>query len=385
MTIQIFSHPLLTAPDPTPLKGTLLDAATITEGTTFMDTEAIFESYNCLTTDTLAVDPCPVNVLAAPVQTAATTATTGGTLAAGTYRAVLTGINARGETVISNEISRVTTGATSTITWNWNALTGVTGYRLYVTAVNGAALSETFLIQLGVVTTYVWTGTPAVGTATYPSLNTAVVTVTKTFDTADWIDGFRFSVYAGVICKSVGFDRARGNSELERVFTAKESVAVARALMVNRFVASSGNWAAPTDLTPAAGAVDPSVGLAILEGNAASNYAGNPTIHTPRTIATLLTKTGMIGFKGNILYSQMGSKVAADGGYESPNTGPTGAAPSAGEQWIYGTGEVALGRTAPVFQEWSLNQTTNEVSILRERMYVAAVDCYAAAVRVKVQ
>jgi hypothetical protein len=364
----------------------------ITNSVESQDTVGLFETYACLPTDSVAVFPCPVNLLSAPTQTTAGTATTGGTLAAGTYKAYITAINARGETVASNEISRVTTGSTSTITWNWTDLSGETGYRIYATTVGGATGSETFVAQVAAnATSYVWTGTPAPDGATRPPTgNTAVVSVTKTFGSPSWQDGIRFSVYSGIICKAVGFDRDFASAELERVFTNKESVAVARALMSTRFIdGGSLNWDAATDLTPAGGAVDPSVGLAILEGNAGSNYGGTPVIHAPRTIGSLLTRNGQASLNGNILVSALGTPIAADSGYESPSNGPAGTAPSAGELWMYASGAVSLAASTPVFQQWGIDLVetgdSNRIRILRERTYLAAVDCYTAAVRVKVQ
>lgn len=379
-----------TSPTPAPVRGTLLDAVPITNSIESQDTLGLFESYGCLTTDTLAVLPCPANLLAAPVQAAATTSASGGTLLAGTYRAVITATNARGETIASNEISRVTTGTTSTITWSWANLSGETGYKVYVTALGGATGTETFLVDVAANTTsYVWDGSvTADGSTVPPTTNTAVVTVTKTFGSSAWQDGIKFAVYSGVICKAVGFDRDFASAELDRVFMNKESVAVARALMAHRFIAE-GSWTAATDLTPAGGAVDPSVGLAILEGHAGSNYAGTPLIHAPRTIGSLLTRNGQAALSGNVLVSALGTPIAADSGYESPSNGPSGSAPSAGELWMYASGEVSLAASQPVFQQWGIDlvETTdsNRIRILRERQYLAAVDCYTAAVRVKVQ
>lgn len=391
MTTMLVRPGVWLSPEPAPIRGTLLDAATINHDIAFQDTSGVFNSFNCVAVDSVAIVPCPPNLLAVPVQAASSTATSGGTLAAGTYKAVITAVNTRGETTASNEISQTTTGATSTITWNWADIAGETAYRVYVTTVGGAAGSETLVFTTAAnATSYVWTGTPAPDGATKPPTNnSATVPVTKTFNSPAWQDGFKFAVYAGVVCKAVGFDIEDAGTQLERVFTNKESVGVARAIMQTRFVASGGHWPAPTDLTPAGGAVDPTVGLAILEGHASWNYAGLPTIHAPRTIGSLLTKTGQVRLEGNMLVSQLGSKVAADGGYESPSNGPSGAAPAAGELWMYGSGEVTVSSSDPVFQQWDLDRfeagDSNRVKILRERRYQASVDCYAAAVRVKVQ
>jgi len=381
---------LFTSPEPAPVKGTLLDVASTIEGRfSSQDTTGMFPSYNCMSVDTLAVLPCPPNFLGAPTQTAPATATTGGTLAAGTYRAKITAINTRGETVASGEQSQVTTGSTSTVTWNWNAVAGATGYKVYVT--NGASNSETFLVQVGAVTTYVWTGTPAfsAGNVAPPTSNTATVPVIKSFnDGPVWQDAIKFAVYAGVTCKMVGFDAEDAFRQMQRAFTATESVGVARALMIQRFVVSAGHWAAPTDIIPIAGAVDPGVGLALLEGHAMNNYAGQPTIHMGRTIGSLVTRNGQAEMQGNMLVSSLGSKIAADAGYEFPNQGPTGAAPAAGEQWIYASGEVTVAPSEIIHKGgMDLVETTdsNRFRALLERAYIATVDCYAAAVRVKVQ
>lgn len=86
-----------------------------------------------------------VEVLAPPVQSALSTVTTGGTLAAGTYRYYVTAVNAEGETTISNEQQITTTGSTSTVTVSWVAVTGATSYKIYRTAAGGAAGTQLLL------------------------------------------------------------------------------------------------------------------------------------------------------------------------------------------------------------------------------------------------
>lgn len=369
------------APPITDLPGELLDVATIVEGVTGLEPTGLMESYNCLNTGLVATFPCPVSTMAAPVQSASSTSTTGGTLAAGTYRAKITAINTRGETIASNEQSQVTTGATSTITWNWAAVTGATGYKVYVTAVGGGVNTETFLVQLGAVVTYVWTGTPAQvpGNAAPPTTNTAIIPVTKTFGGPSWQDGFRFAVYAGAVCKS--FEPPE-EARVREAFLANESFGIEQAVMVQRMRVNGSSWAAATDLTPAGGAVTPVQGLAILEGNASWSYAGVPTIHAPRSIGSVLGQNNQIIRKGEAFYTFQGSKLASGAGYEKNNTSPTGTTPTVGEYWMYASGEVVIARSELVV-ETQMNRDTNEIFTLVERLYVAAVDCYTAAVRVK--
>lgn len=217
----------------------------------------------------------------------------------------------------------------------------------------------------------------------------------KTFDQSPvWQDGFRFAAYGGVVCKAIGLDEAEMLAEVERVFETGESTAVERALMETRFVASATNWAAPTDITPAGGAVAPQVGLALLEGYSGSVYVGAPTLHIPRTIASLLVGIDVLKLGGNtrdegrfgptgVLRTKLGSKVAAGAGYDYPNTSPTGVDAAAGEKWLYATGEVLVLRGPSIVRQ-VMEMSTNEVFVLAERGYIAAVDCFAAAVRVTV-
>lgn len=124
--------------------------------------------------------------LAAPVQAAATSSTSGGTLpATSQYRYVLTATNAFGETLQSNE-QTITTGAGSTNsnTVNWAVVPGATGYKVYRTAAGGGTGTELFLATVagGATITYVDTGanTPS---GALPTSNTATASGTYTAPT----------------------------------------------------------------------------------------------------------------------------------------------------------------------------------------------------------
>jgi len=111
------------------------------------------------------------NAFAAPVLSSPTTATTGGTLAAGTYLYEATYTSATGETTVSNEISQVTTGATSTVSFVIGAApAGATGTKIYRTA--GATGTEKLLTTLATTPlTFTDTGATAPGTAVPPTVN----------------------------------------------------------------------------------------------------------------------------------------------------------------------------------------------------------------------
>lgn len=208
-------------------------------------------------------------------------------------------------------------------------------------------------------------------------------------DGIPWIDGLRFAAYGGVKCRSVGLDQEDMLSQVTRVFNDGEHKAVEKALMENRFRVNAagsglpGSWTAPTDITPASGAVKAGLAVALLEGHAAKNYIGAPTIHMPRTIASLLLGVDGASMNGDTIETKLGSKIAAGGGYDEVNTSPAGAAPATGEVWVYVTGEVVV-RKGPVNIKQAIDTGTNDVLVLAERGYIVAVDCFTAAVRVQV-
>lgn len=360
--------------------GTLLDAASVTDRGPhdFMppDATGVFQTFNCLSLGTNAQMPCPPVQLAAPVVSGAA-ASAGGSLAVGAFRYVVTAVNGRGETVASNEVTGTTATTNLTLTPTWAAISGATSYNVYRTAIGGAAGSETFLATTAG-TNYVDNGGVAPGTKKPPTANSATVSVQKTFSAPVYQNGILFGVYGGVTCKAPGFSFEQARPDITAAYEAKETVGVEAALMAQSFATSSC-----PDLTPTGGAVEPEVGLGILEGDAAVHYAGIPTIHSPRSITTLLfARFAMQAIAGKF-YSWQGAKVASGGGYIAANKGPTGSAPAAGEMWMYATGEVVVER-GPLQQVESIDRSTNDQYVLLERFYQAAFDCYISAVRVKV-
>jgi hypothetical protein len=201
-----------------------------------------------------------------------------------------------------------------------------------------------------------------------------------------WVDGIRFAAYGGVGCKAVGLDMKRMESEVARVFALGESAAVEQALMVQRFrddTSPDNRWDPAVDLTPAGGAVSPKAGLAYLEDYAATVYVGTPVIHVPIAIGSLLL-ADVAEMQAGIVRSKLGSKIAVGAGYSMTNTSPAGVAAPAGEKWVYASGEVTY-MNSEAIRHLAFEQTNNEVVVLAERAYIAAVECFTAAIRVKVE
>jgi hypothetical protein len=112
--------------------------------------------------------PVGVPKLTAPVLALGTTATTGGTFAAGDYSWVVTAINAAGESLASNSVTK-TLALNGTQVLNWGAApAGATGIKVWRTD----SLGVTKLVAtLGAVATYTDTGTAGTP-GTPPKVNT---------------------------------------------------------------------------------------------------------------------------------------------------------------------------------------------------------------------
>lgn len=126
--------------------------------------------------------------LPAPVVSAPTTATTGGTLPASTqYFYVVTATNANGETIASNEVTQTTGSGTSTntISLSWANVQHAYGYKVYRGTTTGGENALLTTITSGATVTYTDTGTagsaatpPGASTATGTGLGVYIGTVT---------------------------------------------------------------------------------------------------------------------------------------------------------------------------------------------------------------
>lgn len=205
-----------------------------------------------------------------------------------------------------------------------------------------------------------------------------------------WVNGFQFAAYGGMECALVGTNVDEALAETRRTFEIGESTGVERALMETRFRddtldPANPRWDPPYDITPSGNAVKPGTGIALLEGMIASLYVGMPTLHLPITVASAVLGVDGATVDGDTIRTRLGSKVVAGAGYEFPNRGPDGAAPTNPlEFWVYATGEVLVGRGESNVRV-AVDEQNNHVWTLAERPYIAAVDGPVVAVRVRVE
>jgi len=115
----------------------------------------------------------------APVLSSTATATTGGTLAAGTYYYVITAVYGSNETTQSNQLSRVTTGATSTVTLTWPSIYSASSYRIYRSTSSGVYTSVGYYSTTGTVSGANLTFTDTNAAKTVTSVTPPVVNTTS--------------------------------------------------------------------------------------------------------------------------------------------------------------------------------------------------------------
>lgn len=193
--------------------------------------------------------------------------------------------------------------------------------------------------------------------------------LTKRFDPPSFSNGTMFNVQGGITCKGPGFDM--NDPALRSAFDAQEpegvSIGLHDALLVNG-----------TDLTPAGGSVTPAQALGLLESAGYLAYAGQPVIHAGPALVSQWAAFQAVRPAGDHLETLLGTPVVASPGNETKTGGKLDA-----DQWAFVSGEVHLWRSEAV-QAADIDRTTNDMTVLYERLYVAAIDCFMAKVKVKV-
>jgi hypothetical protein len=190
-----------------------------------------------------------------------------------------------------------------------------------------------------------------------------------------------FAVYGSFTCSLVGFTPEEAHERAVAHLTQGEQRAVEYAVWTGE--QGTEPHLADSSTTTLAGASTPADAVATLEDWLATNYSGTGVLHMARGAATWLASDNLLRREGDRLETQLGTRVAAGGGYSEANTSPAGAAAAAGTYWIYATGAVVL-RRSPIIEVGSGAQGfdvgTNNIIALAERYYSVGWECGAAAV-----
>lgn len=182
-----------------------------------------------------------------------------------------------------------------------------------------------------------------------------------------------FTVYGSHKCGTPG----------GRVDLAADEFATAHLLAREEAQAETSVWAQmaaqATDLN-AAGALPADEALALLEGWMGSVYGSLGAIHGSRQAVSLFDNA--VRANGSRLLTRIGTPVVAGGGY--PGTSPAGAAPAAGETWVFAS-PALFGYRGTIMGHQALDRNNNDMYALAERNYVVGFDpCGVGAVRMDV-
>lgn len=189
------------------------------------------------------------------------------------------------------------------------------------------------------------------------------------------------TIYAGATCTTIGW------SYREAVAHAREILRMGEQRALEEWFLRDVLCPMAEDLTPDAGAVSISQGVAALEGWLGETYGGQGVLHVPAGAAALLGCCNLVHLDGESARTLMGNCVILGSGY-SVNVGPPDCTQApAGEAWLYITGPIRVRREAPMIipdsDRESVRITTNDRFVLAERTFVVEVACCeAAAVRV---
>lgn len=205
-----------------------------------------------------------------------------------------------------------------------------------------------------------------------------------------------FTLVAGYKCGTVGRALSEAWEHAEIRLDRGEARAVERTFWTgqdrkgNAIRQSLGSNPDAVDLTPAAGAVTVTDGVAILESWAGENYPCQPVLHAQRGLGVYMGQRNLVSPDGDILrVTGTGSRVAVGGGYLA--SGPMGDDPGAGEGWMYITGSLKVLRGTTFFTPSrgddgaAVDRLINNVTVFAERTYAIQQDCIIGAVRVLLQ
>lgn len=133
------------------------------------------------------------------------------------------------------------------------------------------------------------------------------------------------------------------------------------------------------DLTPTPGTpvTNMKLALGLLEQYAADNYSGLPIIHGNRLAVSLIPDMKAEG--DGSLRTIHGTPISNGGGFDA--VGPGAASASAGRAWLYITGQINIWRE-PLRVYTANDLRGNRVYTLAEGRYLAAVECFVAAILV---
>lgn len=213
------------------------------------------------------------------------------------------------------------------------------------------------------------------------------VTGSKTFvgiDTA--VSGSPFAVLTTYTCGSIGYSF----DEVEQRVRTRHALRAQRGVERRVWQGQSplegqgpivGLFRGATDVGPAGCATE---AIEILEQTLADNGVVGGIIHARPGMAAHLEQAHQIQYAtGRRLQTCLGTPFCFGQGYNG--TGPAGQATTGTTEWMYASGRVLIWQDPEVAVPsvgQTLNRTTNQLNVVAEQIYAAAVECGVWAVEV---
>jgi len=198
------------------------------------------------------------------------------------------------------------------------------------------------------------------------------------------VSGAPFGVITSYTCGAIGFSF---DEAVERVRT-RMGLREQRAVEKRIWQGSSGALGTITGLfrnaTDLGAATCPAEAISLLEQTLADNGVLDGLIHARPGMATHFGADHILEHpRPRLMTSPLGTPYVFGQGYDG--TGPTGQATTSSTEWMYATGRVLVWQDPEIFvppPEQVLDLSTNQLSLVAERVYAVAIECGVWAVNV---
>lgn len=215
------------------------------------------------------------------------------------------------------------------------------------------------------------------------AINCPAVTGSKTFTGIEApVSGAPFGVYSSYTCGSLGFSFEEVRQRVVTRMQLQEQRAVEKRLWQGDSGQSiTGLFRNATNLGTSSCAAE---AIMVLEQALADNAIVGGLIHArPGMSAHLAAARLQERMSPRMFTTPLGTPYVFGQGYDG--TGPTGQATTSTTEWMYATGRVLVWQDPEIFVPpvgQTMDLTTNQVTVIAERVYAVAVECYVAAVQV---
>ena len=218
------------------------------------------------------------------------------------------------------------------------------------------------------------------------AINCPAVSGTKSFTGIENpVSGAPFAVIATYTCGAIGFSWEEAERRVRTRMALHEQRRVEQRFWQGfggAFGTLPGLLRGATDLGTAGCVTE---AIEVLEQALADNAVIGGMIHARPGMNAHLSTSFLVreAANGRGVVTGLGTPYVFGQGYDG--TGPAGEATSTNDEYMYATGRVLLWQDPEVFVPPAgqvLNKTTNQLSLVAERVYAVAIECGAWAVKV---